>query len=98
MSLPIRLRRAAFRDLVEALAWYERQRQGLGDEFLRAVRDTYPAITQRPNSFAVVHRDVRRALVGRFPYGVYFRVLSTKIVVTAIMHGSRHPKHWQSRS
>jgi plasmid stabilization system protein ParE len=34
----------------------------------------------------------------RFPFGIYFRVEQAQIVVVAIIHGSRHPRRWQSRA
>jgi plasmid stabilization system protein ParE len=40
---------------------------------------------------------VRRALVGRFPYAIYFRATPNEIVVLAVIHGRRHPRRWQSR-
>jgi plasmid stabilization system protein ParE len=40
---------------------------------------------------------MRRALVRRFPYAIYFRAAPDEIVVLAVIHGRRHPRHWQSR-
>ena len=42
--------------------------------------------------------ETRRAVVRRFPYGIYFRVLGDEIIVTGVIHGRRHPRRWQSRS
>jgi plasmid stabilization system protein ParE len=47
--------------------------------------------------FPVVAPDLRRALVPKFPYGIFFRVLETKIVVIAVLHLHRHPETWRSR-
>jgi len=38
-------------------------------------------IEDNPQQFPVVRRDKRRALLKRFPYGLYFRLESTSAVV-----------------
>ena len=54
-------------------------------------------IASNPLAFPAVHGETRRAVVRRFPYGVYFRVIGDDVVVTAVMHGRRLPRRWQSR-
>ncbi len=39
----------------------------------------------------------RRALLIRFPYGVFFRLKPELIKVVAVIHLSRHPATWQRR-
>lgn len=91
------LRVAAARDIEEAFLWYESQRRGLGEEFLSAVQAAVDGIAGNPRAFAVIHRDTRRALLRRFPYGVFYRVLDSVVVVVACFHAKRHPRRWRSR-
>jgi hypothetical protein len=67
-----RIRKPAEADIDTAFAWYESQREGLGLEFLTAVEATLALIQRSPDQFPRVHRDVRRALVRRFPYAVFY--------------------------
>lgn len=97
MNISVRLRREAEEDLAVATSWYERQRDGLGQEFLDQAMAVFEAIAERPLSYPVVHRNTRRALMARFPFGIYFCVEADVIVVVAVMHGSRHPQRWQGR-
>ncbi|OUL34333.1 type II toxin-antitoxin system RelE/ParE family toxin [Nostoc sp. 106C] len=85
-------------ELNEAYSWYESQKLGLGDEFLECVDETVNRISQMPESYAVAYRDIRRAIVRRFPYAVYYRIVSSRVIVTAIFHGRRDPKSWQTRT
>jgi plasmid stabilization system protein ParE len=85
-------------ELNEAYHWYESQQPGLGDEFLHCVDEILNRIGLMPESYAVVYRDVRRAVVKRFPYAVYYRIVSSRVIVTAIFHGRRDPKSWQART
>ena len=45
-----------------------------------------------------VHKDVRRAFMRRFPYGVFYRVEEDQIIVVGVFHARRDPKRWQARA
>lgn len=85
-------------ELNEAYTWYESQQSELGDEFLDCIDERLNQICLMPESYPVVYRDVRRAVVRRFPYAVYYRIVSSRVIVTAIFHGYRDPKAWQTRT
>ena len=94
MSLPVVYRRTVGRDLASAFAYYEEQEFGLGERFLAAVNSSFDAIEHYPQMFAQVHREVRRALVSRFPYAVFYRVESACVVVLTVLHTARDPRLW----
>lgn len=98
MTLEVRLRPEAELDLADAALWYEEQRPGLGHQFLDEVLSVLSTIAESPLMYPVVHRNTQRALTRRFPFGVYFRVETTAVVVVAVMHGSRNPHRWKSRA
>ncbi|MGE0314045.1 MAG: type II toxin-antitoxin system RelE/ParE family toxin [Lautropia sp.] len=50
-----------------------------------------------PLRFPVVSNDVRRTVLRRFPYCIYYRLRSRQIVVLAVFHARRDPKAWQRR-
>ncbi len=62
----LRLNPEAEADLVEAFAWYEAQRPGLGSEFFAEVAQVLQRIEDAPLQYAVVQEDTRRAIVRRF--------------------------------
>jgi toxin ParE1/3/4 len=97
MSLSVSIRPEAEVDLAEAYQWYEERRAGLGDQFLLSVEAILDAIQRHPESFPVVHKQVRRALLRRFPYAAFYAVGDEEIVVLAFFHASRDPKRWQDR-
>ena len=92
------VRPAAAADIDEAFLWYERRRPGLGDEFLTALQTALEGIAAQPTLHAVFHRDTRRALLQRFPYGVFYRLYDDVAVIVACMHGRRDPSQWRSRT
>jgi plasmid stabilization system protein ParE len=94
----VRLTPEAELDLAEAHAWYSAQRRTLGREFLRAVDHCIAAIRRHPEAYQLVDRRMRRALLHRFPYGVFFEVLAEEIIVYAVFHGARDPRAWKRRT
>jgi plasmid stabilization system protein ParE len=54
-------------------------------------------IGQMPEIHAVLHRDIRRAKVKKFPYNVYYRVRPDRVEVIAVLHGRRDPSIWKNR-
>ena len=94
MSLPVVYRRQVGRDLATGFGYYEEQAKGLGERFLTAVGSAFDAIERYPQMFAQVHGEVRRALVSRFPYAVFYRVEPQRVVVLTVLHTARDPKLW----
>jgi plasmid stabilization system protein ParE len=95
---PILIRPAAAADIGEAFLYPERQQSGLGDEFLAVVQFALENIVAHPTRYPVVHRETRRALLHRFPYGIFYRIQDECVVVIACMHGRRNPKRWKSQT
>src|SRR3989304_6971680 len=80
----------ARRDINEAADYYLRQRAGLEDEFLAELSAAVKMIGARPQQFEQVRSGIRRCLLDRFPYGVYYRVLGFDMVqIVVVKHHSR---------
>jgi plasmid stabilization system protein ParE len=97
VTLPVVWLPEADAELKHALAHYDAIRSELGARFIQAVEETVEAVASAPLRFAVVDKDRRRAGVRRFPYGIFFLVEESRVVVIACFHGKRNPKHWQLR-
>lgn len=59
-------------DIQAAALWYEDQQAGLGGQFLCELDLVFRRIQENPLQFPSVEGTARRALLHRFPYGVYF--------------------------
>jgi len=55
-------------------------------------------MSSNPRQFPVVYKNVRRALLRRFPYSLFFVLEDDALFVIAIFHASRDPSHWQRRA
>jgi plasmid stabilization system protein ParE len=84
--------------MAEGRDWYERQRDGLGAEFLTAVDEVFERIRETPELYAPEYKSVRRVGLNRFPYIVYYRLVAETVEVIAVQHGSRSSRRWRSRA
>lgn len=98
MKFKIFFRPEAENDIENASKWYEEQRDKLGIEFLNEVEKTYKKIVNNPKIYPIIHKSLHRAIINRFPFSIFYKVEKQSIVIIAVMHGSRHPKRWQSRT
>jgi len=84
-------------ELQKAFYWYEEREPGLGSEFLRSIEGTMQLIRRHPKMFPIIHKNIRQAVVRRFPYSIFYLIEAKKIVILAIFHTSRNPSIWQQR-
>ena len=97
MTLPVRLTSAAVQDLALAERWYLEEAPHVLPSFEAELDTTFHLISERPRLYQAVESTVRRALVGKFPFSVFYRILPEWIEVIAVVHQSRDPRTWQRR-
>ena len=98
MKKPVIVRAEAEADLAEAYQWYEQQVPDLGGAFLLCVDAVIAAIERNPQLYPVVYKGiVRRALMRRFPYGMFFVEGEQGVSIIAVAHAKRKPRIWQDR-
>jgi toxin ParE1/3/4 len=82
-------------DVSEAYGWYNEQGHGLADEFRRSVDACLSVILRHPEAYPKVHKDLRRALLRRFPYGLFYLLAQEEVVVFGCFHAARDPRQWK---
>jgi toxin ParE1/3/4 len=97
MKLSVNFRALAKSEYEAAVAWYNDARAGLGDDFESEVQAVLDEASTHPNRYPVADGDIREAPVSGFPYCVYYRVRSSKLIVVAVYHQSRDPSGWRGR-
>ena len=95
---PVIFTQAARAELVAAQDWYEAEVSGLGRRFREAIDSLTDRMSANPRQFPIVFRNVRRALLRRFPYSLLFVISEETLFVIACFHGSRNPSEWQKRT
>jgi len=97
MALPVVFRRIAQIELDEAVSWYERKRVGVSREMRIEIERHLEQIAKQPQRFGRIRGNVRRAVLRRFPYSIYFVHEVDSIVVLAIFHARRTPHNLEDR-
>jgi len=99
MSHRLIVRPEAEADITEAALWYEERVAGLGLELVGEVGSAIRRAVEMPLIFPLLRRspEVRRVLTRRFPYRVFFIVRDDVVVIFAVMHATRHDRHWRAR-
>lgn len=79
-------------DLDIAMAWYERQRRGLGFEFLDCVEVAIKSIAQSPELYRKYYSQFRGCLVRRFPFIIFYTIEDDEIIVHSIFDCRQDPR------
>jgi toxin ParE1/3/4 len=95
----LRIHVEATAELDAAAAWYDHERQGLGDELVDEVSRALAVISASPTTWPIVRRatGLRRFLLSRFPYTIIYAVVERDIRVFAFAHHKRRPGYWRKR-
>lgn len=78
--------------------YYECQVQELGAQFRTDVRNALIRIRNWPLAAQVERGDIRRMMLGRFPYKLLYSVEADRIYIIAVAHLHRAPDYWINRS
>jgi plasmid stabilization system protein ParE len=67
------------------------QQSGLGAEFHSEVSELIGRLAATPLIYQVAHKNIRRALVHRFPFLIWYRVIGKSVIVLACTHVKQDP-------
>ena len=79
-------------DLDTAFAWYEKQRRGLGFEFLDCVEVGIQNILRFPEMYAEIYSNFRRCVVRRFPFSLFYTIEEDEIVIHSVFDNRQDPQ------
>ena len=95
MAFKIIVRKRAEQNISEAFYWYEMKQKSLGYDFLENIQVQIRNIQNAPLLYQIRHKNIRCALVPRFPYGIFYLIENDKIIILAVLHFSRDPSFWK---
>jgi toxin ParE1/3/4 len=94
----LRVHPAADREATAATTWYRDRSEDAAIDFARAVREGVQAVRQRPARWPRWQRsEVRRKVLRRFPFSIFYLVEPEGVVIVAIAHHKRRPGYWKQR-
>ena len=84
-------------ELAEARQWYAHQQPNLDLEFMETIDDALSRVVRNPHLYPIVYRSLRRAVVRRFPFAMFYEITADEIEIIAVFHSRRDPETWKSR-
>ena len=96
--MKIRYHPEASKEIDEAFDWYEANQPGLGPKFIDEAESAIHRIRNYPHLHPHVFKDVRKAVIPIFPYGIIYSVNEEVIEVYAVAHLHRKPFYWKKRT
>lgn len=84
-------------ELIEAAAHYELQVPGLGQRFEAEVRRATDILLDHPDIGSPADPHLRRFVLNRFPFTLYYSATSDVLRIEVVAHQSRRPGYWRLR-
>lgn len=79
-------------ELQDVIDFYNERSKGLGTDFLNEFDRQVLKIAENPLQWTAVEDGVRRSMIKRFPFVIYFRIIEQNwIRITVVKHQRRHP-------
>lgn len=78
-------------DIELAFAWYERQRRGLGFEFLDCAEVAVKSILAHPEMYRIHYADFRGCVIRKFPFSIFYTLEHDEIIVHAVFDNRQDP-------
>jgi plasmid stabilization system protein ParE len=97
MKKIVRFLHPAELEMLDAARYYELQAPGLGEDFLNKIEQAVKDISEDPEKWPIIHIQIRRRLIHRFPYALLYRIDPDEVLIIATMHLHRHPEYWIGR-
>jgi plasmid stabilization system protein ParE len=79
-------------DITEIANWYNEKRNGLGNEFLEELELSIKIIKANPYKYQIQKKEIRQAILNRFPYLIMFEIEEGEIIIYSVLHSKRNPK------
>ncbi len=90
MSYRLIVRPEAEADIRSAYLRYESEVPGLGVRFLDVVDDGLDRISEDPLHYAIIAGGMRRKLLGKFPFGLFFIFEEDEVRVLSVLQQARN--------
>lgn len=97
MTYKLIIRPEAEKDLDDAFSWYEERRKGLGYDFLLQIEAGFRFIEKYPLALTDIYKGVRRYIIKRFPYIIFYSIDNHNVIVLAVLHSGRDPEWIKKR-
>jgi hypothetical protein len=97
MVFDIIIKPIVFLDVEEAVIYYEGKSKGLGKRFLDNFLFCVQEIKNKPHHYSYIRNPVRRHIIKKFPYKIYYIISKDKVIVLGVSHAKRSNTYIKAR-
>lgn len=91
MKHTIIIENEALEEIYDAYQWYEKQKKGLGEDFLNTLDKLYAYLDKYPNAAPIKYKQHHQAVLKKYPYVIMYKIEKQDLVIYAVFHTSRNP-------
>ncbi len=78
-------------DIHYAIEWYNKQKEGLGLEFLDCVEAALNRIIRNPKMYEMVYDNIRRCVIRKFPFAIFYSIEGSQIIIHSVFDNRQAP-------
>jgi len=94
----VELSSEAENDFDNSYEYYAKKGEKVADNFYKQINSGLETIAKNPHGFQRAFKNIRRYVILKNPFVIYYRIENMIIQVIAIFHTSRNPKIWKQRT
>lgn len=93
----VRFTQFAAAELEDAKEYYNLKQSGLGDRFKQDAKEVVGRISHSPKLYPIIKDDIRKSVLHRFPYTVFYACFADEILILSVASHYREPFYWALR-
>lgn len=91
--MKLAISKSATLEIEESKEYYNLQKESLGDEFKSDVKNAIKSIAKLPNLYPNITPTIKRCLLHRFPFSIFYNLKEDTVLILAVAHQHRKPKY-----
>jgi len=88
----VRYKRAAAAEVERAISWYGQPEINQASAFVEDLERTESHLRTHPELYQQVEDEIRRAVLRRFRYSLFYVIEQNQVIVLAFMHQHQKPR------
>jgi plasmid stabilization system protein ParE len=80
-----------------AFEWYFLRSEYVASKFAEEMNRAIAMISETPKRWPAANHGMRKILLQRFPYAIFYRETHSGVQAVAVAHGHRKPGYWNKR-
>ncbi len=78
-------------EIIDAKEYYNLQQLDLGERFFEHIKESMDRLIESPLLYPQITPDLRRIVLHKFPYSIYYALLDDTIIIVSVAHQHRKP-------